>query len=332
MSTHAVEVVPVKLEPHPNADTLSIVRVRGFQVVVKTESWIGADRAAYIEPDSLVPETEPFLFLKDAKRSNWRRITVRKFRGVVSQGLLVAAPQGAAIGDDVAEALGVTHYEPPVPFDTGGESEQGPGGGFRPAYDVESFNRYPSILVPGEEVVITEKLHGASARYTHQGGPGGRFHCGSRGEWKRETETNVWWRALRATPALGPFLEAREDLTAYGEVYGQVQDLRYASTKANPVSFALFDLWDTARGRFLDWDELAEVVRAHGLPQVPVLFRGPFAESTFRGLAEGRSTVAGADHVREGVVARPVVERQDATIGRVQLKLVSNEYLERSSR
>ena len=113
-STHRVEVVPVTLETHPNAETLSIVRVWSYTVVVKTADWQGLTRGAYIPPDSVVPDNETFAFL-----GGKTRITVRRFRGVISYGLLVPAPEGAQIGDDVAERIrvthyGVTHYEPPL--------------------------------------------------------------------------------------------------------------------------------------------------------------------------------------------------------------------------
>lgn len=36
LSTHRVEVVPVALERHPNADQLSIAQIYGFSCVVRT--------------------------------------------------------------------------------------------------------------------------------------------------------------------------------------------------------------------------------------------------------------------------------------------------------
>lgn len=85
MSTFKVEVVPVKLEPHPNADTLSLVRVfDNYTVAVRTEDWIGRTVGAYIPPDSVVPaEREQFAFL-----IGHPRIKAKKLRGIVSQGLL----------------------------------------------------------------------------------------------------------------------------------------------------------------------------------------------------------------------------------------------------
>lgn len=54
-STHLVEIVPIILEKHENADTLSIARVYNYTVVVKTADWVGIDKAAYVCPDSVVP-------------------------------------------------------------------------------------------------------------------------------------------------------------------------------------------------------------------------------------------------------------------------------------
>jgi hypothetical protein len=37
----------------------------------------------------------------------------------------------------------------------------------------------------------------------------------------------------------------------------------------------------------------------------------------------------GAKNIREGIVVKPERERTDPTIGRVQLKIISNTYLEK---
>ena len=63
-STHKVEVVKVKLECHPNANALSIVKIYNYQVCCRTDDWKDGDMAAYIPPDSLVDTTRPeFSFL-----------------------------------------------------------------------------------------------------------------------------------------------------------------------------------------------------------------------------------------------------------------------------
>src|SRR5271168_5476567 len=71
VDTHKVEVVPVELLPHPNADRLSVVRVYNFTVVVNTADWQGVTQAAYAQPDSVMPDTPEYRFLKDT--SNLRK-------------------------------------------------------------------------------------------------------------------------------------------------------------------------------------------------------------------------------------------------------------------
>ena len=80
-STHKVEVTPIKLEPHPNADTLSIAHIfDGYICVVKTTDWQDGQLGAYIPPDSIVDSSRPeFAFLQGHER-----IRVKRLRGVVS--------------------------------------------------------------------------------------------------------------------------------------------------------------------------------------------------------------------------------------------------------
>ena len=55
MSIFQVEIVPVILEPHPFADSLSIVKIYNYTVCVRTEDWKDKSIGAYIPPDSVVP-------------------------------------------------------------------------------------------------------------------------------------------------------------------------------------------------------------------------------------------------------------------------------------
>ena len=314
-STHRVEVVPVVLEKHPNADSLSVVHVYGYTVCVRTEDWQGRSLGAYLPPDSVCPDTPMFAFLGEQKR-----IKVRKLRGVVSMGLLVPAPDGAALGEDVAERLGITHYDPPIRFQMSGEGESGPGG-FRPVYDVDTWYRYLQLLVPGEDVVVTEKIHGSSGRWVFQDA---RMWCGSRSQWWKRNDDNLWWKALACNAWIEEFCRAHEGATLYGEVYGRVQSLQYGVSPKR-VEVAVFDV--LAGMAWWPNEQVRASLAAHC---VPLLYTGPYDAARVQALAEGASTVPGADHIREGCVVKPVAERTDPEIGRVQLKIVSNAYLEKA--
>lgn len=195
MSTHEVRVVRIdKIEKHPNADRLGLVRIDGFTAIIGLADFKEGDLAAYIEPDYIVPDTKQFEFL-DAHF----RIKSRRFRGVWSQGLLTAAPAGAREGDNVMEQMGIVRYEPPTKGHTGG-----PGGklGFSgedkrvpadlaalPIYDLENWRRHHKLFELGEKVYVTEKLHGANARYAFREG---RMWCGSRKTWKKPDRPLTW--------------------------------------------------------------------------------------------------------------------------------------------
>jgi RNA ligase (TIGR02306 family) len=374
-STHRVEVVPVVLEKHPNADSLSVVKVfgGGYEVVVRTQDWEGVNVGAYVPPDSTLDTSRPeFSFLaKDARPDGRARIRARKLRGVVSFGLLVPAPAGAGLGDDVAGVLGVEHYEPEPAGAaregrgsvTGGEAASAPNV-YHVKYDLESARRYHECFLPGEPVVVTEKLDGTSARYVWLDG---QYHCGSRTEWKKEYPSydhlsvekltasgvpeerareildrlhskpkarNLWWDILDRTPSLQKFLRDHPGVVAYGEVYGNTNCIKYGLPEGN--RFAAFDLMRD--GRWLD----AEEARALGdeLPWAPTLtpfvvglgFAAvPYDFDRLCEMAEGESLVFGAraGTIREGVVVSPLRERYDHRCGRVKLKLVSAAFLEK---
>lgn len=362
LSTHRVEVVPIQLTKHPNADTLSVAHIWGFSCVVKTADWTDGQLAAYIPPDSLVDTDRPeFAFLKSGDK-RWARIKAKKLRGVVSFGLLIPAPPNAKAGDDVAEFYGVTHYsgrvegeedEPASPKPrslmrrlrglwyrvlffffprmsqqrgTECEQEKPPAElACLKKYDIDALRRYKHVFAPGEPVYLSEKLHGANARYAWIGG---RLWAGSRSQWKREAGNSIWWKAAKATPQIEEWCRAHPGHVLYGEVYGQVQSLKYG-TKPGEFRFAAFDIL-TPAGEFVDADDFRHSCALAGVPMVPLIRRDmPFDFEQVAALAEGKSTVPGADHVREGVVVRPMRERYHAHIGRVCLKVVGAGYLEK---
>ena len=245
-STHRVNIVKIKeILPHGNADTLGIVHIEGYQCVVKKEAYKVGDLAVYLQPDSVVPQTKPFEFLwadvppQEEVPVRKRRITVRRFRGQWSEGLLLPVYDFKELelkllveGMDVAEALGIQHYEEPDPtyvLGTQGRKltlwqrilkyfgfgpkpfgpKDGPG-----VYDVESVKNYPRALVDGETVLATEKIHGSNARYYFDGK---QFWVGSHKKWWKD-KTNIWWRVALANPWIEEFCRANPKYTLRGEV------------------------------------------------------------------------------------------------------------------
>lgn len=330
MSEHHIEVVTLgTIERHPNADTLSITHVHGgYPCILRTGDFAPGDLAIYVPVDALVPVSDPrfsFLAGKHVDTSGRYRVRAVRLRGVFSMGLLVRPNASWVEGQDVAELLGVGKYEAPEDMTTGADNEPDPG--FLPVYtDIEALRKWGSnVLIPGEEVVITEKIHGCNARYVWQGG---RLWCGSRTGIKRQDQRSVWWRAAEWHD-LGARLALMPGFAVYGEVYGQVQDLRYGVTSG--VRFAAFDVLDTNSRTFLGWDATAQAAEDLGLTLAPVLFRGPWSPELARH-AEGASVLADGACLREGIVVRPIAERFDDRVGRVVLKMHGEGYLARKER
>lgn len=332
-STHRVEVVPVVLEPHGNADSLSVVQVWDYQVCVQTVGWEGVTQGAYVPPDSLVDTSRPeFDFLAEPGKT-MARIKAKRLRGVVSYGLLVPAPEGSVIGDDVTAILGVEHYEAPIQStNLRGSSKQVQGpAGIHPVYDVDALLRYAEVFEEGELVHVTEKIDGANARFTFVDG---QMYVGSRKQWLEIDGGSLWDRILKQYPGIQRLCETFDGHTLYGEVYGNVQSLKYGL--GDKIAFAAFDILGKDGG-WWDFDVQRDICVSYNIPNVPRFecegvdtHSFPFDLEYMKKQAEGPSLVPGANHYREGIVIKPITERYDRRVGRVQLKLVSFAYLEKS--
>ena len=64
---------------------------------------------------------------------------------------------------------------------------------------------------------------------------------------------------------------------------------------------------------------------------VPMVYRGPYDAVRIKEMAEGKSLVDGAKHIREGIVISSATERQVRGSGRAQLKLKSLKFLEKEN-
>lgn len=327
MSKFTVPIVQIgEIFKHPNADKLETTNVEGYPVVMQTDTFKVGDLAVYLPLDAVVPlDRKEFAFLKKADKANrtTHRVKALKLRGVFSVGLLIPAPKDVVVGDDVASLYGVIKYEEPAPLQLNGETEKNPG--FAPVYDVENYRKYKEVLVPGELVSVTEKLHGSNLLCCYKDG---RFWVSSHREFKKKNETNLYWRAAIQENLEAKLSNKHEGLVLYGEVFGSVQDLKYGTQKGQ-VKFAAFDIFNTHTGKYLDVSAFRAICNELDIPTVPVLYEGPYHPAIVEPLADGQSTIA--THIREGVVIRPVAERWHDSCGRVILKLVSENYLLRSN-
>ncbi len=315
---HVVVTRIDKIEKHPNADTLSIAKVLGdYPVIFRTGEFQNGDLAVYVPVDAIVPESNPrWEFL-----GTQRRIKAKRLRGIFSMGLLTTPDPHWQEGQNVQAELGITKWVPPIELHyMGGENESPPD--FFPVYtDLEGLRRHPDVLLPGELVVVTEKIHGCNARFLFREG---RLWVGSHHTVKKENSEVLWWKVAYQYQ-LQEKLKQVEDIALYGEIYGPVQDLTYGAAR-DELRLAFFDAKDTRTRQYLPWERFSHLMRELELPLPPLLYEGPWREE-LKSMANGQSLISQANHIREGFVVRPIQERWDVRCGRVIFKHVGEEYL-----
>lgn len=383
MATFEVKVYKLKIEEHPDADSLELAVVGDYRSVVRKGAFATGDLGVYIPEGAIVPDwlIEKMGLTGMLAGKNKNRVKAVKLRGVLSQGIVLALDvypfhtyvdkvgydargmrlgvsrpetdgpvegtstvKFAPEGTDVAEFLGITKYEPPIPTQMAGEVFD--AFGYTLKYDIENYKRYPDVLREGEEVTMTEKLHGSwtCLGYHHDVGSivtsKGLSSTGLAFKLNEANENNLYVRTYRnladriAIDEIDKYMYMPAPVFyILGETFGPgVQDLAYGLSEK---AFRVFDVYvgETGKGKYLNDEELENFCKTLNLDRVPVLYRGPFSKEKMLELTDGNETVSGTEAcIREGVIITPVYERTDPAIGRVKLKSVSEAYLLRSNK
>ncbi|MCI3243663.1 RNA ligase (ATP) [Streptomyces spinosisporus] len=348
MSTLRVTAEVLTIHEHPNADALELAQVGLYRAVVAKGTYRTGDAAVYIPEQSILPAglIEELGLTGRLAGGNADRVKAVRLRGELSQGIVcrpealadVDLAQAALDGTDFAERLGITKWVPPIPPTMNGDVESAPD--LLPWVDIENIQRFPDIFAPGEDVVLTEKLHGSACLLTYLADED-RVHVSSKGFGAKslalkEDPRNLYWRAVHGHGVAEVAAELAKRLGArrigiFGEVYGAgVQDLTYgADGRRESLGYAAFDVSAEIDGT-VHWLDPAELLDGR-LPLVPRLYEGPYDIERVLSIASGRETVSGRElHLREGVVIRPATERYSpVTGGRAIAKAVSPAYLTR---
>ena len=397
MSTFEVPIVRIRdIEPIPGADFIELAVSNDYRSVVRKGDVQVGDLAAYIPEGAIL---QPWLIerlgltgkLAGGEKNRVKAVRLKK---VLSQGIIypvrnellrledlpsndldpaILSGFGASdrtrakfvtLGENVAEVLSVTKWEPPVPTHMAGEVANIAGKVVR--YDIENLKRYPEKLhgtlceigiIPGfnhPELFFEGDVFVASKGL---GGQGLVFKNND------QNANNLYVKALLTLFAYNesdyddaaefcasaeevahlcdvnrPLLERLreyiadmcngEPLYIFGEIVG-IQDLKYGAAPGKPF----FRLFNVARGNasYPTWFKPSEVkafCRKYGIEQVPILYEGPWSREIADQYVDGKTTLGGG-HIREGIVITVENERYEQDLGRVILKHVSADYLTR---
>lgn len=396
MSDFTCQVVRVEIIPHPNAEFIEIAKVGDFQSIVKKGQFESGDLAVYIPEQAVLPEwlLRNLGFWDEAKGKGalagaGNRVRAIKLRGVLSQGLalsgidwdeevgpttsdelrLVIGEDGSndifEKGENVAEFLGVIKYEPALPSHMAGKCI-GLDMSITHNYDFDNLKKNPSMFDDGEDVVITEKIHGtllqiiavpkskANERYYK-----GRVAITSKGLGGKgiildhTDETNLYAQAVVKHGLLDKMFKISEGMDAldfaglpdqptvlFGEVFGRtaggagVQDMTYND---QTLDFRAFDIANGVREKaeFANEKDFAELMDLLKIYRAPVLYRGPYSKQIVLSHTDGKTTLVGPrgskPHIREGVVVKSATEARSPGCGRKIAKSVSEAYLLRKT-
>jgi RNA ligase (TIGR02306 family) len=372
------------LRPHPNADRLELATVLGWQVAVGKGTYQEGSHVLYFEDGLEVPEALaeelgvlPYLHTKTNRHEERVKVVGRvRLRGEPSFGFTVPVftrnkgthdpfshPNNVLThelyheirdnrdGDATYLFPGVRKFEPPVKNTAGNVA---PDLAQFPRYtDIQNLRNYPDILVEGELVYVTEKVHGTNVRFgfykdeegnmvrvagsknyrryppvdgVSQFEPSREVDPKTAASWSHDT---YWFPMAHEGVTLlldTEFEGGLETLILYGEVFGKgVQNYQYNRTG---LDFQVFDALVKYKGetRWMNYDELYTLMGDYDIPTVRVDDMFAYSYETIKEVAE-RPSLVGNPQGREGVVVRPIVERTHPKIGRVVLKYVSDKFL-----
>lgn len=315
----------IEVKPIENADRIESVNVIcgsggiWWGVAQKNQFAVGDNCEVYLQ-DSLLPHTERFAFME---KTCWR-VRICRFRGALSECLVMPQVLDGAVGDDVTDISGVTKYEKLLPANIGGELA-----GFFPSFipktDELNVQVVPEMVaaLQGKPYYATIKVDGCSATvFKWQG----HFGVCSRNYELKPSDTNALWLLARQYD-----LEKKlpEGFSVQCETAGpSIQGNPLGLTK---IDWQCFNVFDIVNKKYLDGLAASDFcILKLGLPFVePIVTEPIFTMNVdeLRVLAEKQVYHNGKP--AEGIVVRPTKE-ETIVIGnevrRLSFKAVNSLY------
>lgn len=318
------------INKHPNADTLDIAKIQGYQVVVKSNQFKVNDLVVFIEPDSVCPSADArFNFLE----KNHFRVKLIRLRKEVSMGVVMPISEFPELNSieiiedlDISELIGVKHYVKEIPAQLAGVM-RGNFPGFLRKTDEDNIRSKMRVLseLQGLESVITCKLDGCSGSFAVKDND---FRVCSRNIDLIEDEFNVYWKAARRYDLLNKLKSLEYNIAIQGEVYGN--GIQGNKMGAEDVNFAAFNLFDIDKQKFYNYDEMEIICKDLEIPMVPLIWRGIFNFTLEELMELAKKQLYANGSPAEGIVIRPVIETYSECLrGRLSGKIISEVFLEK---
>lgn len=329
--------------PIEGADRIELAHVLGWQCVVNKGVFKPGDLGVYFEIDSFLPIRDEFEFLRSSsfKKSDVLgegfRLKTQKFRGQISQGLLLPLgafpklPEDLKIGDDVTELLEVRKWEIAERATTGG-TIVGVLPDFVPYTDETRVQAEPGLLdeFKGLRYYISTKMDGSS----HSIGIDENLTMhvtGHQYEYKDDGSSS-FYELVKSRGYYDKMVEYMKNhsiktFTIQGEFCGAGIQKNRLKLKF-PEWYVFTIKIDNER---VGLDRMLDVCRELGMVSVPIEEVDSDLTSKYQtidALLERANGTYECGNRKEGIVIRPVEPVYSQTIcGPLSMKIINNSYL-----
>lgn len=335
-----------KVLQHPNADRLSIAKLKGlaFNVVIGLNQFKEGDKVLYIPIDALLPEPMITALNLTGRLSgkNKNRTKSIALRGVVSQGLVCPVDKflneewASKSPEEIIKFLGIEKYEPPVRIENNANLIQLPEG--QTPYDIEGADRYQNIvdLMLDKNVVVMEKMEGQNFSvsrikdkiFVNQKNFSIEPKDGEKHSFWVVAEKFGLIDAIKSIPG--------DEVQIYAEFTGPGIQKNIYGLKG--FTLFLFDL--RVDRKWIGFDQFVNLLQLKsddgikyrndsGALVAPVLYKGPLNQylkgESVQEASNGKSLYG--DTLREGIVIKPATEEIIENFGRLIIKQRSPQYL-----
>lgn len=276
-----IEVIPIE-----NADRIELVKILGWQCIVRKGLYKKGDLGVYIEIDSIVPDIPIFSFMKERKF----RVKTIKLRGQISQGLFMSFDEmklrntkRLKEGTDLTNYLNIKKWEPKEEVVYKGYNKKSIW--WKLVYTIpllKMFRKkcgqgasFPTHLVPKTDetrlqslgsnfleeykdipISISQKMDGSSVTFILNKG---KFSVASRNVWFLEKNNTNFWKIVELTnidKAMKKVFNKR-NICLQGELCGPgIQENKY---KFDDLRFFLFGAFDSDKKVYFAPKDLEDI-------------------------------------------------------------------------
>lgn len=313
MKLASIEIIK-NIREHPNADTLEIAEVLGWQTIVKKGIHKENDKVIFITIDSVVPRYHWTDFLADKKNPDKQiRIKNIKLRGEYSSGIVIPLsefpPQfteTTVVGENLTELLGVTKYIKELPANLSGENKGEFPTDIASKTDEDNGLNDPElvnqVLFFDKELTITQKVDGSSITLVVENGE--LTEVCSRNLSKKETDNSTFWKCARKLK-----IPSGWSGVIQGEMAGN--GIQKNPLKLEDIRIFVFQI--NQDGKYMSYDEMEQFCKNELNCDVVPLLKKISVDNTIKMLlnplqklqefADKQKYSSGLD--AEGIVVRP---------------------------